>query len=39
MTAHPLNFIDYESLEDAKTRLHHRILAIEGEGPGAVEQP
>lgn len=32
------NFIDYESLEDAKTRLHHRILRIEGEGPGADEQ-
>jgi hypothetical protein len=31
------NFIDYESLEDANTRLHHRILAIEGEGPGELE--
>jgi hypothetical protein len=29
--------IDYESLEDANTRLHHRILAIEGEGPGELE--
>ena len=28
------NFIDYKSLEDAKTRLYHRILAVEGEGPG-----
>jgi hypothetical protein len=32
------NFIDYESLEDAKVRLYNRILAIEGEGPGRVEQ-
>ena len=31
------NFIDYESLEDAKTRLYNRILAIEGEGPGELE--
>jgi hypothetical protein len=27
------NFIDYSGFEDAKTRLHFRILAIEGEGP------
>jgi hypothetical protein len=32
------NFIDYGSLEEAKTRLYNRILAIEGEGPGADEQ-
>jgi nucleoside 2-deoxyribosyltransferase len=32
------NFIDYASLEEAETRLYNRILAIEGEGPGAVEQ-
>jgi hypothetical protein len=31
------NFIDYESLENAKTRLYNRILAIEGEGPGELE--
>jgi len=29
------NFIDYESLEEAETRLYNRILAIEGEGPSA----
>lgn len=28
------NFIDYDSPEDAKTRLLRRILAIEGMGPG-----
>lgn len=27
------NFIDWDSLEDAKQRLYKRILAIEGEGP------
>jgi len=27
------NFIDYESFEEAKTRLYNRILAVEGEGP------
>jgi hypothetical protein len=35
------NFIDWESLEDAKQRLSKRILAIEGEGPniGTVGSP
>lgn len=33
------NFIAYESVEDAKKRLYHRILAIEGEGPGQFEKP
>jgi hypothetical protein len=33
------NFIAYESLEDAKTRLYNRILAVEGEGPGQFEKP
>lgn len=33
------NFIAYESVEDAKTRLYNRILAIEGEGPGQFEKP
>jgi hypothetical protein len=35
------NFIDWESLEDAKQRLSKRILAIEGEGPnlGTVTSP
>lgn len=33
------NFIAYESIEDAKNRLYHRILAIEGEGPGQFEKP
>ncbi len=33
------NFIDYESSKDAKSRLYNRILAIEGEGPGAVDEP
>jgi hypothetical protein len=27
------NFIAWDSVEDARTRLHNRILAIEGEGP------
>ncbi|MGB2677289.1 MAG: hypothetical protein WAN12_09430 [Candidatus Acidiferrum sp.] len=27
------NFIDWESVEDARQRLYKRILAIEGEGP------
>ena len=27
------NFIDYESIADAKKRLYDRIVAIEGEGP------
>ena len=27
------NFVDYESAEDAKSRLYFRILAIEGPGP------
>jgi hypothetical protein len=27
------NFIDWESVEDAKQRLYKRILAVEGEGP------
>jgi len=27
------NFIDWQSVEDAKARLHKRILAIEGQGP------
>jgi hypothetical protein len=33
------NFIAYESVEDAKTRLYNRILAIEGEGPGQFPKP
>jgi hypothetical protein len=33
------NFIAYESIEDAKNRLYHRILAIEGEGPGQFQKP
>jgi len=33
------NFIAYESIEDAKNRLYHRILAIEGEGPGQFQNP
>jgi hypothetical protein len=33
------NFIDYESIQEAKERLYHRILAIEGEGPGQFEKP
>jgi hypothetical protein len=33
------NFIAYESIEDAKRRLHNRMLAIEGEGPGQFEKP
>jgi len=31
------NFIDYESLEDARMRLYQRILAIEGEGSGDLD--
>jgi hypothetical protein len=27
------NFIDWASVEGARTRLHNRILAIEGQGP------
>lgn len=30
------NFIDWESVEDARARLHKRILAIEGQGPRAL---
>jgi hypothetical protein len=33
------DFIDYESLLDARDRLYNRILAIEGEGPGQFEKP
>ena len=33
------NFIAYETVEDAKTRLYNRILAIEGEGPGQFQKP
>ena len=33
------NFIEWESLEDAKTRLLHRILAIEGQGPLVQKEP
>jgi hypothetical protein len=33
------NFIDHESIEDARERLYNRILAIEGEGPGQFEKP
>ncbi|MBZ5564212.1 MAG: hypothetical protein LAP13_17545 [Acidobacteriia bacterium] len=33
------NFIDYESVQDARKRLYNRILAIEGEGPGQFEKP
>lgn len=33
------NFIAHESIEDAKNRLHNRILAIEGEGPGQFNKP
>jgi hypothetical protein len=33
------NFIDYESIEDARERLYNRIIAIEGEGPGQFEKP
>jgi len=33
------NFIDYENLEEARTRLHRRILAVEGEGPGPSPRP
>ena len=29
------NFIDWESVEDARARLYKRILAIEGQGPRA----
>jgi hypothetical protein len=32
------NFIDYKSLEDARSRLYNRILVVEGEGPGEVDQ-
>lgn len=32
------NFIDYESLLEARDRLYNRILAIEGEGPGQFEK-
>jgi hypothetical protein len=32
------NFIDYESVEEAKDRLYRRILALEGEGAGATGQ-
>jgi hypothetical protein len=28
------NFIDYETVSEARKRLYNRILAIEGEGPG-----
>jgi nucleoside 2-deoxyribosyltransferase len=28
------NFIDYDTTEQAQTRLHNRIMAIEGKGPG-----
>jgi hypothetical protein len=31
------NFIAYVSVGDARTRLYHRILALEGQGPLAVE--
>lgn len=31
------NFIDWDSIEDARARLRNRILAIEGEGPGQPE--
>jgi hypothetical protein len=33
------NFIAYVSVEDAKTRLYNRILAVEGEGPGQFAKP
>jgi hypothetical protein len=32
------NFIDYPTVADAKKRLYDRILAIEGEGPGATKE-
>ena len=31
------NFIDWDSVEDARQRLYKRILAIEGEGPDAAQ--
>jgi hypothetical protein len=31
------NFIDYDSAADAKSRLHYRIMAVEGKGPGMAE--
>jgi hypothetical protein len=33
------NFIDYESIPEARDRLYNRILAIEGEGPGQFQKP
>lgn len=30
------NFIDYASVDEARKRLHFRIMAIEGQGPHAV---
>jgi hypothetical protein len=30
------NFIDYENVAEAKKRLYDRVIAIEGEGPGAL---
>jgi hypothetical protein len=30
------NFIDYETVDEAKKRLHDRILAIEGQGPNLL---
>jgi len=33
------NFIAYDSIDDARTRLYNRIVAIEGEGPGVFPKP
>jgi hypothetical protein len=30
------NFIDYDSVPDAKSRLQYRIMAVEGRGPEKV---
>lgn len=33
------NFIDWDSVEDAKERLYKRIVAMEGEGPNVNDAP